>query len=563
MPGPDLEEIKSRVDIVELIARYVALRPSGQRFKGRCPFHPDDTPSLVVSPDKGLWHCFGCHAGGDAIGFLMKIERLSFPEALARLARELGIEVRVGEGKGKLLQANEQAVQYFASELRKPSGKRARDYLLERGITDELWAKYNLGYAPPGWDGLLRALGRLGIDTLRSVGLVVPGEKGYYDRFRDRVMFTICDDQGRPIAFAGRSFAGDPKYVNIPNTPLFTKGTVLYGLDLARDAIRQSGRAVLVEGYTDVISFQTAGIGETVGSMGTALTEAQARLIARHTDRVIIAYDRDAAGEASTLRGLVLLRGVELKVEIAVLPPDEDPDSLVRGHGAAAAKEVLDAALPFHRFLIESLARRHDVTTVEGQEQALAEAKAFWPELKSIPLQHELARELADLLSLREEEVWRYLHGESQWTPPKEGHDRIGPEELFLHFLLEGKLPDRALGELDVADFRPEYRPIVAKWVELRHGGKEPTMDELATELSPDQLPAMTRLALLDPHCPDEGQAIQDVVTKLLGLKLRRTLAEIEERAREAEARGEVEEARRLFAQHHALKKQDPLLKRR
>ncbi len=563
MPGPDLEEIKSRVDIVELIARYVALKPSGQRFKGRCPFHPDDTPSLVVSPDKGLWHCFGCHAGGDAIGFLMKIERLSFPEALARLARELGIEVRVGEGKGKLLQANEQAVQYFASELRKPSGKRARDYLLERGIGDELWAKYNLGYAPPGWDGLLRALGRLGMDTLRSLGLVVPGEKGYYDRFRDRVMFTICDDQGRPIAFAGRSFAGDPKYVNIPNTPLFTKGTALYGLDLARDAIRQSGRAVLVEGYTDVISFQTAGIGETVGSMGTALTEAQARLIARHTDRVIIAYDRDAAGEASTLRGLVILRGAGLKVEVAVLPPDEDPDSLVRGHGAAAANSVLDGALPFHRFLIESLARRHDVTTVEGQEQALEEAKAFWPELKSVPLQHELARELASLLSLREEEVWRYLHGESQRTLPKEGQDRIGPEELFLHFLIEGKLPDRALEGLDAADFRPEYRPIVAKWVELGHGGKGPTTDELATELPPDQLSAMTRLALLDPHSPDEGQAIQDVVTKFLGLKLRRTLAEIENRAREAEARGEVEEARRLFAQHHALKKQDPLLKRR
>ncbi|GAB4304143.1 MAG: DNA primase [Candidatus Bipolaricaulota bacterium] len=563
MPGPDLEEIKSRVDIVELIARYVALRPSGQRFKGRCPFHPDDTPSLVVSPDKGLWHCFGCHAGGDAIGFLMKIERLSFPEALARLARELGIEVRVGEGKGKLLQANEQAVQYFAAELRKPPGKRARDYLLGRGIAEELWAKYNLGYAPPGWDGLLRALGRLGMDTLHSLGLVVSGEKGYYDRFRDRVMFTICDDQGRPIAFAGRSFAGDPKYVNIPNTPLFTKGTVLYGLDLARDAIRQSGRAVLVEGYTDVISFQTAGIGETVGSMGTALTEAQARLIARHTDRVVIAYDRDAAGEASTLRGLVILRGAGLKVEVAVLPPDEDPDSLVRGHGAAAAKGVLDAALPFHRFLIESLARRHDVTTVEGQEQALAEAKAFWPELKSIPLQHELARELASLLSLREEEVWRYLHGASQWTPPREDRDRIGPEELFLHFLIEGKLPDRALEGLDAADFRPEYRPIVAKWVELRHEGKGPTTDELATELPPDQLPAMTRLALLDPHSPDEGQAIQEVVTKFLGLKLRRTLAEIEERAREAEARGEVEEARRLFAQHHALKKQDPLLKRR
>lgn len=563
MPGPDVEEIKSRLDVVELIGRYVALKPSGQRFKGRCPFHPDDTPSLIVSPDKGLWHCFGCHAGGDGIGFLMKIERLSFPEAIARLARELGIEVHLGGGKEKLLQVNEQAVQYFISELGKPSGKKARDYLLGRGIGEELWAKYRLGYAPGRWDGLLRALGRLGMDTLHSLGLVVSGEKGYYDRFRDRVMFTIGDEQGRPIAFAGRSLAGDPKYLNIPNTPLFTKGTVLYGLDLAREAIRAHGRAVLVEGYTDVISFQTAGIGETVGSMGTALTDPQARLIARHTDRVVIAYDRDAAGEASTLRGLIILRGAGLKVEVAVLPPDEDPDSLVQGHGAAAARGVLDAALPFHRFLIESLSHRYDVATVEGQEQALVEAKGFWPELRSIPLQHELARELAELLSLREEEVWRYLHADSRGMLPKEHREQTGPEELFLHFLIEGKLPDRVLEDLDVTDFRPEYRPIVAKWVELRHGGKAPTTNELTGELTPDQLSTMTRLALLDPHAPDEGQAIRDVVTKFLGLRLRRTLAEIEKRAREAESRGEVEEARRLFAQHHALKKQDPLLKRR
>ncbi len=565
MPGPEVEEVKSRLNIVELVGRYVALKPSGQRFKGRCPFHPDDTPSFTVSPDKGLWHCFGCHAGGDAIGFLMKIERLSFPEALARLARELGIEIRAagGEGKAKLLQVNEQAVQYFAGELRKPSGNKARDYLLGRGLGEELWERYKLGYAPEGWDGLIRALGRAGLETLRDLGLVVSGEKGVYDRFRDRVMFTLCDDQGRPIAFAGRSLAGDPKYLNIPNTSLFTKGTVLYGLDLARDAIRTRGRAVLVEGYTDVISFQAAGVGEAVGSMGTALTDAQARLFARHTDRVVIAYDRDAAGEASTLRGLVILRGAGLKVEVAVLPPDEDPDSLVRTQGAAAAQDVLTRALPFHRFFIESLARRHDAATVEGQEQALAEAKSFWPEIRSIPLQHELARELAGLLSLREEEVWRYLKGESRWTLSKEEREKIGPEEVFLHFLIEGKLPDRVLADLDLAEFRPEYRPIVAKWVELRQEGEGPTADTLAGELSPEHISALTQLALLDPHCSDESQAIADVTDNFLALRLKRKLAEIERRARDAEARGETEEARRLFAEHHALKKQDPSLRRR
>ncbi|SQD92989.1 DNA primase [Candidatus Bipolaricaulis anaerobius] len=556
MPSVDVEEVKSRVNIVELIGRYITLKPSGQRFKGRCPFHPDDTPSLLVSPDKGLWHCFGCHAGGDAIGFLMKIERLSFPEALSRLARELGIEIRTagGEGRAKLLQANEQAVQYFARELRRPSGKKARDYLLGRGLEEKVWERYKLGYAPEGWDGLLRTLGQVGVDTLRDLGLVVAGERGYYDRFRDRVMFTIGDDQGRPVAFAGRSFAGDPKYVNIPNTSLFTKGTLLYGLDLARDAIRSAGRAVLVEGYTDVISLQTAGIGEAVGSMGTALTDAQARLIARHADQVVIAYDRDAAGEASALRGLVILRAAGLRVAVAVLPPDEDPDSLVRGQGADAAREVLARALPFHRFFVEAIASRHDVATVEGKEQVLVEAKTFWPEIRSVPLQHELARELAALLSLREEEVWGYLRGEARVAVPNEERPRIGPEEIFLHFLVAGKLPERVLGDLDLAEFRPEHRPIVAKWVELWHGGERPTASRLASELPPDSVQVLTQVALLDLPFSNEAQAIADAETRFLHLpRLNRRLDEARRRLVEAETAGDADEVQRLNAALQAL----------
>ncbi len=556
MPGPEVEAIKARLNIVELIGRYVALKPSGQRFKGRCPFHPDDTPSFLVSPDKGLWHCFGCHAGGDAIGFLMKIERLSFPEALARLAGELGIELRPegGEGRARLLQINQEAAQYFARELRQPSGKKARDYLLGRGLGAEVWEKYMLGYAPEGWDGLVRALGRAGLDRLRELGLVIAGEKGYYDRFRDRVMFTICDDQGRPVAFAGRSFAGDPKYVNVPNTPLFTKGTLLYGLDRARDPIRRTGRAVLVEGYTDVISFQIAGIGETVGSMGTALTDAQARLLARHTDRVVIAYDRDAAGEASALRGLVILRGAGLQVEVAVLPPDEDPDSLVRSQGAEAAQAVLAAALPFHRFFVEALARRHDVGAVEGKEQALVEAKSFWPEIRSVPLQHELARELAGLLSLREEEVWRYLQGNAQPSRPQLEAVRVGPEEHFLHFLLEGKLPDRVLEDLDLVGFRPEYRPVVEKWVEMWQRGRRPTAEELAGALPPDQASALTRLALLDVPFSDTAQAVEDAVTRFLYLpRLSRRMEGVRKRLAQAEEAGDRTEVERLNSELQAL----------
>ncbi|MCX7750829.1 MAG: DNA primase [Candidatus Bipolaricaulota bacterium] len=566
MPGPEVEEIKGRIDIVELVGRYVTLKPAGSGFKGRCPFHPDDTPSLHVSPDKGLWHCFGCHAGGDAIGFLMKIEKLSFPEALERLAAELGIELkRGGEGRARLLQVNEEAARFFAGELRKPGGKKARDYLLSRGLPEDAWDRYRLGYAPEGWDGLLRALGRLGVETLRELGLVVPGERGPYDRFRDRVMFTIADDQGRPVAFAGRSFGGEPKYLNVPNTPLFTKGTVLYGLHLARDAIRAAGRAVLVEGYTDVISFHRAGIEETVGSMGTALTEAQARLLARYTDRVVIAYDRDAAGEASALRGLAILRGAGLRVDVALLPPGEDPDSLVRNHGPDAARAALSSPLPFHRFFVEALASRYDLATVEGKEGALAEAKGFWPEIRSVPLQHELARELGSLLGLREEEVWAYLRGEGRPFLGKEERSRVGPEEHFVHFLLEGKIPDRVLEDLDLVEFRPEYRPIVAKWVELWHGGRRPTAEELAGELPPEDVPTLTRLALLEVPFSNEAQAVEDAVRKFLYLpRLERQIAEKRARVQAAEEAGDPAEASRLQAEIRALcRERLKLLRRR
>lgn len=556
MSGPEVEEVKSRLNIVELVGRYVALKPSGQRFKGRCPFHPDDSPSFLVSPDKGLWHCFGCHAGGDAIGFLMRIERLSFPEALARLAQELGVTIRneAGQGKAKLLEANQEAVQYFARELRKPSGKKARDYLHGRGLGETLWDRHRLGYAPDRWDGLIRALGRVGLDVLRDLGLVIPGEKGYYDRFRDRVMFAISDDQGRPVAFAGRSFAGEPKYVNIPNTSLFTKGTLLYGLDQARPAIRQAGRAVLVEGYTDVISLHLAGIGEAVGSMGTALTEPQARLLARHTDRVVIAYDRDAAGEASALRGMVILRAAGLKVNVAVLPPGEDPDSLVRVHGVDLAQAVLAEALPFHRFFVEALAGRHDGGSIEGKERVLNEAKTFWVEIRSVPLQHELARDLAHLLSLREEEIWRYLQGEARPPRPQADPGRAGPEEHFLRFLLEGTLPDRVLEELDLTEFRPEYRPIVAKWVELWHEGRRPTADELASVLEPDQAAPLARLVLSEIPFSDEAQAVEDVVTRFLYLpRVSRRLTAVRKSLALADGAGDMGEVQRLNAELQSL----------
>lgn len=560
-----VDEVKARVNIVDLLGRYLTLKPAGKDFKARCPFHPDDTPSLIVSPEKGLWHCFGCGAGGDAIGFLMRIERLTFPEALAKLAHEVGVELHSDSGKTGLFQVNMEAAQFFRRELLGKSGEKARAYLLSRGIGEKLWDRYGLGYAPPGWDGLLRALARFGVQTLSELGLVIKGERGPYDRFRDRVMFTIRDDQGRPVAFAGRSFEGDPKYLNIPNTALFTKGSILYGLDTAKEEIRRRGRAVVVEGYTDVISLQVAGIGEAVGSMGTALTETQARLLSRYTDCVVLAYDRDAAGEASSLRGMLILRGAGLRVQVASLPPGEDPDSFVRQEGREAVEAVLQQAHPFHSFFLESLAARYDLNTVEGKEGALNEARDLFPEVRSSPLRLELLHGLSQLLSLPPEEVQEHLKGAKR-PVPREGEPLpLTAEDLVVKGLLEGRISEAKWEEIQVElhRFRPEYRDIVEKWGELRRQGRPPAAGELVSELPPEAAALASRLALVE--LGEAEEAFEEALTRFVRLpRLAERMQEVKEALREAEARGAGEEARRLDQEYQDLcRKRLALLRRR
>lgn len=566
-----LEEIKARVNIVDLIGRYVVLKPAGKNYKARCPFHPDDTPSLMVSPEKGLWHCFGCGAGGDALGFVMRIERLSFQEALAKLAQELGIELHAkSEGKDRLWHANLEALRYFQRELRGTAGEKARVYLLSRGIGEAMWDKWGLGYAPPAWDGLLRALSRFGVQTLVDLGLLVLGERGPYDRFRDRLIFPIRDDQGRVVAFAGRAFEGEPKYLNTPNTPLFTKGTVLYGLDLAKDTIKLKGRAVVVEGYTDVISLHGAGVGEAVASMGTALTEDQARLLSRYTEEVLIAYDRDAAGEASSLRGMFILHKVGLRVRVVSFPAEEDPDSFVRKAGREAVEELLAQAQPFHEFFVSTLACRHDLSRLEGKEALLREAQSFWPEIRSSVLKLEIIRSFSDLLGIAPEEVQEALRGITRPVPNKgveETEVFLRPEDLVVKFLLEGKIPEQVVPELvsEERRFSAVHREIVQRWAERWRAGEQSSSAELVSNLSPEAASQASRLLLLDLKVADEAQAVEEALARFLFLpRLAERMEEVKEALEEAERRADGEAVRRLTLEFQQLcRKRFELMRRR
>ncbi|MFQ6117555.1 MAG: DNA primase, partial [Candidatus Bipolaricaulia bacterium] len=415
----EIELIRERIDMAEFLSRYVALKRSGKNYAAICPFHADQRPSLVVDPERKLFHCFGCQAGGDLFKFLMKIERLSFGEALERLAGETGVSLSSrSSSKDKLWELNEQAARYFQENLESEAGAAARRSLAKRGIAPETMKKFRLGYALPGWDNLLKKIGRT--EELAQLGLVVQGREGrYYDRFRDRIVFPLCDSVGRVIGFAGRVFRGqgdEPKYLNISNTPLFTKGEAVYGLHLARQ--ENPMELILVEGYTDVIACHQAGLTNVIATMGTALTEQQARLLRRYVERVVLAYDRDAAGQAAALRGMRALRNAGLDVQVALLPEDGDPDSLIRAQGATTFRATLDAALPFHQFYISHLGEQARGDNPLLIERLLHEAGAFIQGIASSPLRHELIRGLSQEFGLTEEEVELELRRGQGRAPP-------------------------------------------------------------------------------------------------------------------------------------------------
>src|SRR6185503_951964 len=369
-----LDEIRAGVDVVELVGRFVNLRKAGQNYKGLCPFHGEKTPSFMVNPRKGIFHCFGCGVGGDAFGFLMRQDRLTFPEAVRALARQAGVALpeergpRQGEsGREELYRAMELAASFYSERLWTVGGERARKYLDERGIAAEVARRFGLGWAPEGWETLPDALRSSGIndDTLLAAGLRIARENkpGAYDRFRGRLLFPIRDLQGRVVALGGRAFGDEqPKYLNSPETPLYTKGNVLYAADLARETIRERNRALIVEGYIDCLMAHQYGFTETVAALGTAFTGAQLGVLRRYCDEVITFFDADAAGQKAAERAEELLEptgggmawGVNragafdstgaLRVKVALLPAGHDPDTFLRAQGAAAFTERIGQA---------------------------------------------------------------------------------------------------------------------------------------------------------------------------------------------------------------------------
>ena len=362
IPEQVVAEIRERADIVSVVGRHVTLRKQGNRHWGLCPFHDEKTASFQVHEDKQIFYCFGCHAGGDVFAFRMKQDALDFPDAVRALARELGINIPEAGAEenqaGAAYRANDAACAFFRAELRGPNGGAARQYLAERGVDEELIERFRIGWAPPGWDGLVNHLRRAKIASAdaETAGLVARRQNGdgHYDRFRGRVVFPIAEPSGQIAGFGGRAMGDDtPKYLNSPESPIYKKNRTLFGLGQALDAIRSSGRVIVVEGYFDLLALHRAGLHEVVAPCGTALTQNHAHRLRRYAEEVVLLFDGDAAGQSAAERALPILLAEGIRVRAAFLPLGEDPDTLLAKSGIPALRACVDSAVPLLDHLIE------------------------------------------------------------------------------------------------------------------------------------------------------------------------------------------------------------------
>jgi DNA primase len=568
--GYDLEEIRRRADIVEIISPHVALRKAGRRLVGLCPFHQERTPSFTLDPETGLWHCFGCKAGGDLFRFVELIEKVSFAEAVELLARRLGVTPRRPadaarqQERERLLDLHRAACEFFQSHLRAQAGRRARAYLDQRGLSAESRESFALGYAPDGWDALLITMGRRGYSgqELARAGLAVPREGGFYDRFRDRLIFPIWDPAGRVIAFGGRALSDEqtPKYLNSPDTPLFQKGRVLYAFDRARQAMGESGQAIVVEGYLDVIACHEAGFVQTVATMGTALTPEHVELLRRRVAKLVLAFDADSAGLAAALRGRELFQQAGLSVRVVSLPEGLDPDGVIRERGSEAFGELVRAAVPMVewelRRLLEPLQGAAEEARMEGMRQAVAVlarlpagvereyyirwlAQQWAPDVPSriASLEAALRDELARLGA-------RKRVGERRTGPLAPAQGAVNKQapasagglrmtsvqsQLLAAFIRHGDLAARYGPQLQAEDFAPPQRSIFAAVRSLMQREEGISAQSVLTEVGPEAREELAKLIIAD--VPEER--VEESVASAVGRLIEGRLLRRETRLRE------------------------------
>lgn len=571
IPDDKINEVRAASDIVEVVSAYLALKRRGQNYFGLCPFHTEKTPSFSVNPQRQIFRCFGCGAGGNVFTFLMRMENITFPEAVLRLAQRAGISItldRLDEREARereaIYAANRMAAEYFYRNLTAAAeGAAARAYLEARHLQLGPLGKFGLGYALDRWEGLINhaAAKKVSVEVLHLAGLVVPrSDGGYYDRFRHRLMFPFFDLMGKIVGFGGRRLREDEsaKYVNSPETMVYRKGATLYGLYQSKEYIRQADTAILVEGYIDLLSLFQRGICNVISSSGTALTEEQATLLRRYCQQVVVLYDADSAGASAAIRGADILVSRGLDVRVACLPAGHDPDSFVNEQGEEAVKDLVAQARSLVEFKIDALRRAGFFASPEKKARAIhavIESVAVIPdEIK----RNLVAQQVGQMLGMDERVIVAAVNRVRQgqrWDgrrPPAKvvGAPAVSRAETAEKNLVGMMVRDPAVihkvrEHLGVEDFRhPTLRPLVAEmWKAIDQGR---TFDPTASvnfhtdpEVASVVVAAMERQEAHESLSEVERRVMWDSIAILKRRPLEEELQAVRAQIKELEAKGQ------------------------
>jgi DNA primase len=569
-----IAQIRDATDIVDLIGAVTPLKGSGGRFTGLCPFHREKTPSFNVDRAKGFFHCFGCGAGGDAFKFLALNQRMTFPEALEYLASRSGIEVprknkQRDPGRDALIDLLDQTALAWQQALeRKPNS--AAEYLAQRGIPESTIERFGMGYAPDSWDFTLNRFARnFTPQQLEQAGLVLPRKQGngHYDRFRNRLMIPIHGESGKVIGFGGRSLDGsDPKYMNSPESPLFAKSTLLYNLHRAKEQIRRTDRAILVEGYFDCIALETAGIGGVVASMGTSLTSGQAAVLRRHTRNVVIAYDGDEAGRNAALRAAPIFLAAGMSVGIVDVGSGDDPDTYVKKAGAAAFVELVEGARDVVEFAIERWVGEGRPGSAREKSELVERFVPLLTAASDPVVRNDAAQRVASALRLEFETIWDRVRG-------RRGAPRVSEtvasapmssgEKLLLRAALQGELSEQMIARLEGELFTdPSCRNIFDVMQPLLFSGQSLDFSRLATHVRGEaEITILSELALTDESHTIDPQTVETTIRLLERSYVNRRLKQLQIEIQEAERLGDSERERYLFEEKQLLSRQLTVLK--
>jgi len=541
-----IEEIKNRNPLLDLVSCYVTLKKSGKSYQGLCPFHSERTPSFSVSPEKGLWYCFGCGTGGNIFDFVKKIENVSFPEAARILAEKAGVEVQEEtvfsedyKNRKDIFSINELAADFYHWLLFKDAGKNALFYLNSRKVSRDIILKFKLGFAPASKDSFLKLLKKRQFPSELGLkaALIRGGADGNYrDYFCNRVIFPIFDLQDRVIAFGGRILDdGTPKYLNTSETDVFNKGKILYGLNLARKRSDRSSPLILTEGYMDLISVVQAGLDGVVASLGTSLTKDQANLLAKFTSEVIIAYDADTAGIAATGRGLGLLESAGLSVKVLMLPEGKDPDSLIKEKGSGVFQNLLKERVDYFPYLLTWLEKKYDISTREGKEGFFKGIEPFMTTLEEQLRRDEYFKILESKnLGISQQELRSrfriYREKKKLLVPVSTGKSVADTERLLIRLMLQ----DEEIVEKVFRRIKPEEftDSICNKIADISYkiliNKKVFSVDEIIKNIKDEHVcKVLAEMLLIEDDYPKNDESIFGLIHTLKEEKLRRKMKEL------------------------------------